>query len=73
MTMKTIFVKAKDMPELAFSSREERKVHEGGIPPPPQPSCGRLTKGNDENNLKTHMSPSFRRSKEPFQLGKEEE
>jgi hypothetical protein len=45
MTMKTIFVKAKDMSELACSSRERVTISEGGIPLPPQPSCGGLKEG----------------------------
>jgi hypothetical protein len=74
MTMKTIFVKDKDMSELAFSSREgETTISEGGIPLPPQPSCGRLKKGSDEKSLKTHPTPSLRRSNKPISQGKEEE
>jgi hypothetical protein len=49
-TMKTICVKDKDMPNLACSSGEGAAgVSEGGNPLPPQPSCGRLKKGNDDN------------------------
>jgi hypothetical protein len=53
MTMKTTFVRKKDMPEFPYSSEERASTHEGGNPLPSQPSCGRLKKGNNENILKT--------------------
>lgn len=45
ITVKTIFVKTKDMLELACSLGEgAAMVNEGGNPLPPQPSFGRLKK-----------------------------
>ena len=42
ITVKTIFMKEKDMLELDFSSGEgETTVNEGGSPLPPQISCGK--------------------------------
>jgi hypothetical protein len=49
MTMNTIFVKAKDMLELACSLGEGvATVSKGCIPLQPQPSCGILKEGNNE-------------------------
>jgi hypothetical protein len=45
--MKIIFVKEKNMPELACSSRGEKMVNEGGTPLPPQP-CGIFKERNSE-------------------------
>jgi hypothetical protein len=49
MTMKTKFVKEKNMLELAYSLGEgEIMVSEYGNPLPPQTSCGGLKERNDE-------------------------
>jgi len=49
ITINTTFLKAKDMLELDFSSREEELlVSEVVNPLPPQPSCDRLKEGSDE-------------------------
>jgi hypothetical protein len=59
MTMKTAFVKAKDMTELVYSLEGIVVVNEGGNPIPPQPSYGGLKKGSDEKSSKTRPTPSL--------------
>jgi hypothetical protein len=63
---KTIFVKEKDMPELACSSGEgETIVSEGVISPPPHP-CGRLKERNNEESLQTQPTPALRDNNKPI-------
>jgi hypothetical protein len=45
-------------------------VSEGGIPLPPQPSCGRLKEGSDEKSLKTQPTPALRESNKKINQGK---
>jgi hypothetical protein len=52
MTMKTTFVKVKDMAELAYSFEESEIVKEEGSTLPLHPSYGKLKKGNDEESVK---------------------
>jgi len=61
-TMKTIFVRVKDMTELAYSLEETITVHEDGNQLPPHPTCGKLKKESDEKILKNQHAPSLRRS-----------
>jgi hypothetical protein len=63
---KTIFVKEKDMSELACSSGEgETTVSEGVSSPPPHP-CGRLKERNNEESLQTHPTPTLRDNNKPI-------
>jgi hypothetical protein len=66
MTMKTCFVKEKDMKKLAYSSEEREVVHEVGIPLPLQPSCCGLKKRIHESISKSQPTPTLRRIGKPI-------
>jgi hypothetical protein len=45
-------------------------VNEGGIPLPPQPSCGGLKKGNDKISAKNQPEPTLRRNNKQINMRK---
>jgi hypothetical protein len=70
MTMKTTFVKTKDMIELTCSSKGREAIHEGNSPLPPHPSYGKLKKGSDEESANTRSTLALRGSGKSISQGK---
>jgi len=70
MTMKTTFVKAKDMAEWACSSKERAITDGEASPLPSNPYYGGLKKGSDEKRLKIQPASSLIRGNKPINRGK---